>query len=157
MKTGKFKGKGFQTAESRPPIPSPSTLIEAAKPGPPLNEKEIKTLQNNYDKRFDWGFKGTHKLPEDYATREGRQVLTPPHWRHVGIKQVLEGYAVVQIASHVAFTATDFRMLGMPEDTRVIFQTLAGAKAIGGEIENSTVRLLREREQSKSSAKKRAA
>jgi hypothetical protein len=137
-------------------MPSPEALIAAAKPGPPLNEKEIKTLQNNYDKRFDWGFKGQHQAPADYATRAGRRVLTPSHWRHVGIEERNGAYGICQLVSHVAFTATDFRLLGLPEDSKGTFETLEGAEIAGGDVENATRRVLLERAQQKSSSKKRA-
>lgn len=122
-------------------MPSPATLLEAAKPGPPLDEKAIKKKQNDYEARFAWGFKGTHSLPPDYQSKQGRRVYTPPEWRRVGIEQTGESFCLVQLISRIRISTTDLKILTLPETTPLASLSLAAALETGAIIEAATHRL----------------
>lgn len=116
---------------------SPARLLEAAKPGPPLNEKEKEKFVRSLDPKFKSGFNGTHKLPEDYASHMPRVIYTPSTWRRVGIHRIGKDYALLQLISCVAFTATDLRLLGLSEDLQTLALSIEEALQNGETIEKA--------------------
>lgn len=122
-----------------PPMESPAELVEAAKPGRQLNEKEIAARHNKYESRFQWGFKGTHKLPTNPSPP--LKVHTPDNWRRVGIEETGETFRLVELVSHVAISPTTLRLLQLSE-VRVENLTLDQAIDTGGVIEDAMQRLL---------------
>lgn len=97
---------------------------------------------NKVASRFDWGFKGTHKLPEDYQSQLPRVVYTPVHWRHVGINRIGKDYALLHLYSRVAFTATDLQLLDLDPDLPTLALTIEEALANGEKIEQAHTKML---------------
>lgn len=122
-------------------MPSPAILLEAAKPGPPLDEKAIKKKQNDYEARFAWGFKGTHSLPPDYQSKQGRRVYTPPEWRRVGIEEDGAIFYLVQLVSRIRLSPTDLKILGLPATIPLASLSLSAALETGAIVEAATHRL----------------
>lgn len=124
-----------------PPMASHPELIEAAKPGPPLNEKEKAAFLRAREPKFKSGFDGTHTLPPDHTSREGRKVLTPPEWRKVGIFPAGASFMLMHLVCHTAFSARDLRVAGLEGDIQTTGLTWEDALETGRAIELAMSRL----------------
>ena len=124
-----------------PPMASPPELLEAAKPGRMLNEKEIEAFIKKRSPKFKPGFDGTLKLPEGHAQREGRKVLTPPEWRKVGIFPAGASFMLLHLVCHTAFSPRDLRIAGLEGDIQTTGLTWEAALETGRAIELAMSRL----------------
>lgn len=97
---------------------------------------------NKVASRFDWGFKGTHKLPEDYQSQLPRVVYTPTHWRHVGINRIGKDYALLHLYSRVAFTETELSLLEVDPNLPTLALTIEEALTNGEKIEKAYSKML---------------
>lgn len=124
-------------------MPSPTELLAAVK-ARPLTENEIAKLPGKTHLSRPWGWKGTVEVEKGYATKTAREIITPSHWRRVGIERRGERFSLVQLFSRVHFTSTDADRLELP-DLKTEDLSLADALSIGAVLEQAILDCEKER------------